>query len=231
MDELYDHNDNVTFILMVSNQVVSGLSAEELASHKQSVRSFENVAARQQFHASFASIEFKSKIEGFPGTIISIIMCFVSSQILNLTNILKSTAEKAITISKLEKNRSHQYMDIPSSSSYSEEEVELFVAANNYPLVSVFDNHNFKRLSHLNKSMVVAVVDYRNEDTTKQIVSSLDRVVSSRLAENKAGPYPVICGHLDSVRKNNNQDFNNCTVPSTTSFLVNHSNKIFHHYF
>jgi protein disulfide-isomerase-like protein len=174
MDDLYEHNDNVTFLMTVSNQVVAGLNDKELALHERSVQSFEKVATLQQFHASFASREINGNIEGFAG--------------------------KSLIISKVEKNRPFEHMDIVTSSSYSVEEVQQFVSSNNHPLVNVFDNHNFKRLSHLNRTMLVLALDYRNKETMTEIVSSLDRVLSNRKIEDGVDLVPVVCGHLDTVR-------------------------------
>ena len=82
----------------------------------------------------------------------------------------------------------------------SEEDIHKFVEENNYPLVSKYDNHNFKRLSHIpGKYMVAAVVDYKRSETAA-ILAGLEHAVSPHVLTNEADMSRFIFGHLDGVR-------------------------------
>lgn len=51
--------------------------------------------------------------------------------------------------------------------------IKTFIERNNYPLINIFENHNFKILSHLNKTMIIAIIDETKEITTKTILTQL----------------------------------------------------------
>jgi protein disulfide-isomerase A1 len=72
--------------------------------------------------------------------------------------------------------------------------IESFVKANNHPLVSALDSHNFKQLGSLGKVMVIAIVDYKDKILTKRFTSDLETAASSSKHADR-----FVFGHLDGV--------------------------------
>lgn len=72
--------------------------------------------------------------------------------------------------------------------------VESFIKANNHPLVSALDSHNFKQLGSLGKLMVIAVVDYKDKILTKRFISDLETAASASKHADR-----FVFGHLDGV--------------------------------
>lgn len=79
----------------------------------------------------------------------------------------------------------------------SEETMEHFVKYNNYPLISHLENFNFKLLAHLNKTMIIAVVDYKQTDAHDAIVKAFGEG-AREYGFDRSEEY--ILGHLDGVR-------------------------------
>eukprot|EP01034_Spumella_vulgaris_P021471 gene21471-27506_t len=77
------------------------------------------------------------------------------------------------------------------------DQLSSFVESNNYPSINEFDNYNFKRLSHLNKTMVVAIVDHRDPAEASTFISALRNTVQSFPVEVTSN---LVFGHLDGNR-------------------------------
>lgn len=106
-----------------------------------------------------------------------------------------------VSILKVEQGRSH--IPMPNVNTDTDEDaIVSFVTDNNYPLVSKYDNHNFKRLSHLpGKYIVAAVVDYKRSETAA-IITALEQAVEPSVLSG-AGPEVAshfVFGHLDGVK-------------------------------
>jgi protein disulfide-isomerase-like protein len=110
-------------------------------------------------------------------------------------------ATEPAVILKVEPGRAH--VRLPNAMSATEGAIIGFVTHNNYPLVSKFDNHNFKRLSHIpGKYIVAAVVDYSHEAETKAILEALEHAISPPVlsAAGADAGARFIFGHLDGVK-------------------------------
>ena len=117
--------------------------------------------------------------------------------------VASSGDQKAPSFAKLEKGRRAKVMplaeslDWASSSSSDISKLEDFVAANNHPLVSALDSHNFKALGSLNRLMVIAVVDYADAGASKKLLQDLDAAAATLPVE-QADQF--VFGHLDGVQ-------------------------------
>lgn len=77
------------------------------------------------------------------------------------------------------------------------DELEAFIKSNDFPLVSELEAHNFKLLSHLNKTMVIAVMDFNDAEKMQAMKQSLVQVALS-FSEHDASS--IIFGFLDGIR-------------------------------
>eukprot|EP00428_Durinskia_dybowskii_P071835 CAMPEP_0170404286 /NCGR_PEP_ID=MMETSP0117_2-20130122/26550_1 /TAXON_ID=400756 /ORGANISM="Durinskia baltica, Strain CSIRO CS-38" /LENGTH=429 /DNA_ID=CAMNT_0010661291 /DNA_START=13 /DNA_END=1302 /DNA_ORIENTATION=- len=119
-----------------------------------------------------------------------------------------------IALLKVEEGREPRQM--PSlSDTTSFVDIEKIVEENNYPLISKYDNHNFKRLSHIpGKFLVCAVVDY-NRPETATILTALEQVLApatSKLSSEERERF--IFGHLDGVKWRNFIKHHRTMVPA-----------------
>ncbi len=104
-----------------------------------------------------------------------------------------------ISVAKVEPGRISITME--SVHVASADTLAAFVEANNYPLVSHFDNHNFKRLSHIaGKYIVAAVVDYSRSEETAAILAGLEHALSPSPSSSRQDHDKLIFGHLDGVK-------------------------------
>jgi thiol-disulfide isomerase/thioredoxin len=175
---------NVTFALEVFCDVdASALNNERECSEetKRIINAFQQTASSLHLHSSFALIQSSSSSSssGVKKNKISkeLKFCKFSSTLLAYGNDFSSSSQLSNTDELL-------CMDLSSFSSASatssdnsvdeiSEQLSSFVTSNNYPFLSIFDNHNFKILSHLNKTMIIAIIDEKKEITSKTILSSL----------------------------------------------------------
>jgi protein disulfide-isomerase-like protein len=172
-EELNEHSAFSDNVTFVLVHPASITSQEQIAEKNAIVTTFKTIATKLKQHASFAILAAESNSElGKLGR---------------------------VSILKVEPRRPHVAMT--NAASATAEDIEAFVAANNYPLVSRFDNHNFKRLSHIEgKYLVAAVVDYARTEETAAILGALELAVnpaSTAAAEDQAR---FIFGHLDGVK-------------------------------
>jgi thiol-disulfide isomerase/thioredoxin len=78
--------------------------------------------------------------------------------------------------------------------------IQYFIQQNNYPLISIYDNHNFQRLSNLeNRYIVILIIDYHH----KNMVSVTTTTVAN-----------------SSSSSNNNIDNNVSTIATTTKTTI-----------
>lgn len=137
------------------------------------IQNFKNVASKLKQHASFA--------------------------MMGLSDEESIRRSGDFSIGKVEPGRLSIQMRNPMDA--STEQLEAFVEANNYPLVSRFDNHNFKRLSHIaGKYIVAAVVDYSDTAGTAAILAALEHAVSPSTLAAPEDQVKFIFGHLDGVK-------------------------------
>ncbi|KAJ1391196.1 hypothetical protein B484DRAFT_459509 [Ochromonadaceae sp. CCMP2298] len=103
-----------------------------------------------------------------------------------------------------------QPLILPVEGALTLEALELFVEQNNYPLISQFDHHNFRRLSDIPKLIVAALIDPARP-ASAQIVQALEAAVQSLSAEQQAA---FIFGHLDGVKWRSFMKTHNARVSS-----------------
>ena len=89
--------------------------------------------------------------------------------------------------------------------------IETFATKNNYPVLSELENHNFKVFAHLNKTMVIAVLDYAQQSVAQEVISLLESVSRRVPAQLKSR---FIFGHLDGKRWKTFVRHHEASVPS-----------------
>lgn len=100
------------------------------------------------------------------------------------------------------------------------ENLESFVRLNNFPLVSEFEAHNFKVLAHLNKTMVIFVVDFRDGKSLQFSKQALNTVAH---AHKHHDPTSIIFGFLDGIRWKKFARHHEAAVPSI--LVADHDNE------
>jgi hypothetical protein len=128
---------------------------------------FSDVAKEEQFHAAFARV-------------------FVDQATTTLCKYESTSFQEDLLYC----------LDATVLSTANREAVRSFVVKNNYPVVSQFENHNFKVFSHLNKTMVIAILDYSKSYST-EVISALE-TIARRVPNERKDSY--IFGHLDGTR-------------------------------
>ena len=189
--------DNVTFVLSVAsfaeqNEEDSQLPlVSPMVTYKNTVAKFAHVAEKLKQHAAFAIVDMNTKeaIDSAPTEL---------------------TSMGDISLVKFDNGKPVIMMSGLLSS--SEQEIETFVEMNNYPLINEFDNHNFKRLSHIKKIIVCAVVDPRKSESTAMVREAFSAAVRATLTPYQAADF--IFGVLDGVRWRSFVRLYDCSVPA-----------------
>jgi hypothetical protein len=58
--------------------------------------------------------------------------------------------------------------------------IQYFIQQNNYPLISIYDNHNFQRLSNLeNRYIVILIIDYHHKNMVSTIETTTKTTIST----------------------------------------------------
>ena len=58
--------------------------------------------------------------------------------------------------------------------------IQYFIQQNNYPLISIYDNHNFQRLSNLeNRYIVILIIDYHHKNMVSTIATTTKTTIST----------------------------------------------------
>lgn len=78
-------------------------------------------------------------------------------------------------------------------------QIKKFIESNNYPLVNEFENHNFKALAHLNKTMFLAIIDFNKKTELQILKTELISASQDSLQSTKAGSN-YIFGYLDASK-------------------------------
>lgn len=104
------------------------------------------------------------------------------------------TSNVDFTISKMEKGQESKIM---TSNDFNVDEIEYFITSNNFELITKFDNHNFKRLGHLNRTMVVLVNDKLNKE--EEFYLSMKLYEKSILSLSISAD-ALVFGYLDATR-------------------------------
>lgn len=167
LEALYPLTDNVVYVILV-NKVNNQLQETE-----EFINNIHKVARRLHLHASFAQITVEIDSDLY---------------------ILPYSVETA-SLAKVEKGRPAQEL-ISSTHSYSVEEVERIVTRTNYPLISRFDNHNFKRLTGLDKILLVLIVNDKSPNA-KIMTEAFAEFVESVSTEDRES---IIFGDLHGPR-------------------------------
>ncbi len=173
LNKLSAVTENVSFVFSYST--LADPSGAQKAMH-----TYISVAEQLQNHASFAVYNVDAAVS--TGSALH-------------SQLVESVEYLGYSVAKVEKDKPAVFM--ADTDLLTSEEVTQFVEHNNYPTIVQFDNHNFKRLSHLNKTMVLAIVDYQYRGVADTLVSSLEAVVGSFPREAVSS---YVFGHLDGVR-------------------------------
>jgi hypothetical protein len=107
---------------------------------------------------------------------------------------------KVPVIQKLERDRPPLTLRLERSDdiiSVTEAELEHFVRHNNHRLLTAIDNSNIKTLGKSGKRLVVAVVDYTDQDAANKIISDLDTSISNVDIHHS---HQYVFGHMDGVK-------------------------------
>ncbi len=173
LSHTFDTTENVTFLFAFNpNAEPSGAET--------SLQTFMEVARKLQNHASFAVYDTSKA---------------VSTHSADHMAVVESVSYLGFSLAKMERGKAPVFMADTDLLTY--EEIGGFVEHNNYPTLNKFDNHNFKRLSHLNKTMVIAIVDYQYGGIADWLVSGLEAAIASFPVETTS---TCVFGHLDGVR-------------------------------
>jgi hypothetical protein len=108
----------------------------------------------------------------------------------------------ALSFSKVESGKHTKYMNIDgiewgNTANKDIDRLGEFVKGNNYPLVASLDSHNFKHLGSLKRTMVIAVVDYKDAGQSKKLLGDLDAAATTLPLEQAEN---FVFGHLDGVQ-------------------------------
>jgi thiol-disulfide isomerase/thioredoxin len=217
---------NVTFVL----QLFCGGTDKPCSEDTQKVQaSFRSVAYQLHLQTSFAVVHHSSaqnKNNNNDQKEFSI--CKFSSQHIpynekNNNNFpLKITQEDELYCLDSHSVLSSAILSQPyASSSEIEKPIKLFIELNNYPFFSIFDNHNFKILSHLNKTMIIAIVDEKKDITTNSILQSCSQQFQQILLQSSSNAEKAawmaenfILGFLDGNRWKNFVRHHDAYIPS-----------------
>ena len=158
-------------------------------------KAFQSVASKHYFHSSFAILEGPN---------------------------VETKEGKMFYITKVEKRlqppdggRTRQYIEYPFlcvERVCLEAEIENFVRYQNQPLISVLDNHNYKQFSHLDRVVIMAVVDLQTKkavmaEEANRILTAFSSAAEVLSYENNAvkelsnyGAEVPVFGYLDGVK-------------------------------
>lgn len=173
LDEIREHSAFSDNVTFLLAYNGRRTDADFVASRDTLIQKFKSVSTKLKQHASFAIMEATDEAE--------------------------VRKYGALFVGKVEPGRLSIPLQSPSAASV--QALEAFVESNNYPLVSRFDNHNFKRLSHISgKYIVAAVVDYTQTAETAAILAALEHAVSPSTLAAPEDQAKFIFGHLDGVK-------------------------------
>lgn len=111
-----------------------------------------------------------------------------------------SIANQAPALLKYELNRKVFSMNLSGrdgAESVSTDEFVHFVETHNHLLLNPIDKHNFRALGRTGKPLVIAVVDYAQEDVTAGLIVHLDEI-ASELDSHIA--HSIVFGHMDGIK-------------------------------
>lgn len=117
--------------------------------------------------------------------------------------VIQSSQTTDLSFSKVESGKHTKYMNIGgidwgNAATNDMDRLGEFVKGNNYPLVASLDSHNFKHLGSLKKTMVIAVVNYKDTaGQSKKLLDDLDAAATSLPLEQAEN---FVFGHLDGVQ-------------------------------
>ena len=116
--------------------------------------------------------------------------------------VIQSSGGMALSFSKVEGGKHTKYMNIDgidwgNTANNDMDRLGDFVKGNNYPLVASLDSHNFKHLGSLKRTMVIAVVDYKDAGQSKKLLDDLDAAATTLPLEQAEN---FVFGHLDGVQ-------------------------------
>ena len=193
--------EGISFFLdrMNSPAYLEILSIDEIGAHS---AFSDNVTFVLAFSTMRTEAEFQNKVEKITAdfkSVASKLKQHASFAIMPTSDTSYIANYGDISVTKVEPGRVSVAMK--SAHTASADPLTAFVEANNYPLVSHFDNHNFKRLSHIaGKYIVAAVVDYERTEETSAILAGLEHALSPSSSSSMQDQDKLIFGHLDGVK-------------------------------
>lgn len=191
-------DQNITFLLSIPP------ISEHASTSTDVFNDFAAVANKMYLHASFAVLEQTQATQPFTETL--------------------SLPTDRPTLLKVELGRQSVFMSADALMSAEDRVagIEAFVERNNHPLISELDNHNFKRLSYVEKIFLLAVVDFR-QGSADDILRAFDSVVSAVPVEASSG---LLFGHLDGVRFRKYIKSHAAVLPCL--LVLDHKNELHH---
>lgn len=160
------HYENVSFVLTIP---FSSESKDEEHFAKSVTEAFMKTARRRKAHASFL--------------------------------VASKSPDSHLSIAKMEKGRLPIYMtlsrDVNSETGVTTaEDIDYFVTHHNFPLINTFDNHNYKRMAHLDKVMMLLLVNHMNPaENDKLLIDSFEEAISSNYLPQDVSD--IVFGHID----------------------------------
>lgn len=193
---------NVSFILQLNCNLDGN---ERLCSEdtKKIYTAFRSTAYHLHLHSSFGIVHHQSPSMKMNKQEISI--CKFSPQhipyIKNSFQLKITHEDELYCLNILQMIDEFSLAPYGSSLELLEKPILSFIEKNNYPFFNIFENHNFKILSHLNKTMIIGIIDERRESTTNSILTAMKTQFHQIVLENPNKRKEIyenyILGYLD----------------------------------
>ena len=205
----YELNNGAVFLLTI-NQVITPKITEDITSTD------EVLYTKQQLHIVENSFsEVAKKLHSMAN--FAILRIGLSGTETVDENIITNNQQYRIEISKMERKRTPKKMSLNALEFDSDTKditsiqgntvvpsliphyIEQFVLAHNYPLISVFEGNNFKRLADLRKLMVIAIVQNTTAVTHRKMITDTSSPTPQKLNKYKSYDADGIIQSLDNV--------------------------------
>ena len=198
---------NVTFVLTVAADcrtadIVNQQGNKKCSKDEETLQQqFIEISRKHQFHASFAFLIDPSSLS--PITHASTLCKYESTeideeQLYCLNNLLSPPSLATNTAANTDAIATPSFQDAAFFHQRVYDHIDQFIEKNNFPLMSELENHNFKLFSHMNKTMIIGVVDYTRKEKVEHIVSLLTNIARNKIPSDQKDQY--IFGYLDGSR-------------------------------
>lgn len=175
--------------LLTESPMVSAAVKELRFSLQVTTKAFQSVASKHYFHSSFAIMEGPN-VETKDGKMFYI-----------------TKVERELLSDGSEKLPYIQYPFLCIERVCLEAEIENFVRYQNQPLISVLDNHNYKQFSHLDRVVIMVVVDLQQVKESDRILAAFSSAAAELTYANNSvqelsnyGSEVPVFGYLDGVK-------------------------------